>query len=59
MRIYEIYVRECELDLENGTKQTLNIETITEIAKEGVEFCDYMNSLIDTLLEKHNKENKK
>lgn len=56
-KIYELHIRLFELDLEDGRQETLNIQTLTQIAREGDTFQSYINELIAYLVERNNNIN--
>ena len=50
MKIYEIHVREYEVDTETGRQETKNVQTITKCdVSQATSFSDFINDLIDHL----------
>ena len=50
MKVYEIHIREYEVDTETGRQETKNLQTITKCDEsQATSFSDFINDLIDYL----------
>ena len=50
MKVYEIHVREYEVDIETGRQETKSVQTITKCdVSQATAFSDFINDLINYL----------